>query len=116
MASHMDAPNLLLSYPVGYLESIWLVNHAAQVITDSGGLQREAFFAGVKCTTVLDFEVWPETMVDNRNLLAKPEYSSIHNAMSLSQVVNPSYLPFGDGHAAARIVDSIEGFLGGRLS
>lgn len=99
--------NIVPVEPVGYLESVYLVSHANQVVTDSGGLQREAFFAGVKCTTVLDFEVWPETMVDNRNLLAKPEMASILEAMGKPQHVDPDYRPFGDGEAARRIVEAI---------
>jgi len=117
LAAEMDVSNVLLCEPVGYLESIWLVSYAVQVITDSGGLQREAFFAAVKCTTLLDFAVWPETMVENRNVLAKPTYASITEAMSLTQRVDPAYRPFGDGRAASRIADCLESFVeaGGRL-
>lgn len=104
-------PNVLFCEPVGYLESVWLVNHARQVVTDSGGLQREAFFAGVKCTTVLPFEVWPETMAFGRNLLAKPTKESIITAMSVPQTVDPAYRPFGDGHAADAIVSAIIRYL-----
>lgn len=93
--------------PVGYLESIYLVSHASTVITDSGGLQREAFFSGVKCTTVLDFEVWPETMMGNRNVLAKPTKESIAAAARMPQSIDPSYQPFGDGAASRRIADAI---------
>ncbi len=96
--------NVLFVEPVGYLESVWLVNRAKQVVTDSGGLQREAFFAGVKCTTVLDFECWPETMVDGRNTLARPEKQSVLAAMADPQIVDPDYRPFGGGHAAESIV------------
>ncbi len=113
LASKAKYSNILLSQPVGYLESVWLVSHASQVITDSGGLQREAFFAGVKCTTVLDFEVWPETMVENRNVLAKPNAESIRLAMRATQTVDSTYQPFGDGRAAVHIADNIERFLGG---
>lgn len=104
--------NVLFVEPVGYLESIWLVGHAEQVVTDSGGLQREAFFAGVKCTTVLGFEVWPETMVANRNVLAKPDRESILGAMALPQEVDPEYKPFGDGRSAARIADAVARMIG----
>lgn len=107
--------NIIACEPVGYLESIWLVSHAKQVVTDSGGLQREAFFAGVKCTTVLDFEVWPETMVHNRNLLARPTRDSIHQAMEAAQVVDPAYQPFGDGSSASHIIDRIESHTKGQL-
>lgn len=99
--------SILFVEPVGYLESVYLVNHAKQVVTDSGGLQREAFYAGVKCTTVLDFEVWPETMVDGRNILAKPSKESILAAMGVPQVIDESYQPFGDGRAAERIANCV---------
>lgn len=98
--------NTLFVDPVGYLESIFLTDHAEQVITDSGGLQREAFFANVKCTTILDFEVWPETLVNGRNILARPERESIIAAMEIPQSIDPGYQPFGDGRASERIVDA----------
>lgn len=104
--------NVLPVEPVGYLESVWLTSNAKQVVTDSGGLQREAFFAGIKCTTVLDFEVWPETMVDNRNMLASPDPESILSAMRTPQTINLDYKPFGDGNASKHIVDAIVDILG----
>lgn len=113
LAADGKGANVLLVEPVGYLESIYLVDHAKQVITDSGGLQREAFFAGVKCTTLLDFEVWPETMVGNRNLLARPDAASILSAMESPQMIDSEYMPFGDGNAAGRIVGSIAQYLEG---
>lgn len=100
--------NILLVDPIGYLESICLVNHAEKIVTDSGGLQREAFFAGKKCVTILDFVCWPETMVDNRNNLAKPETEDIIKKLNLQQTVDKSYLPFGDGKSAEKIVAAME--------
>ena len=100
--------NLILCEPVGYLESIALVNNAKKIVTDSGGLQREAFFAGKKCVTILDFVVWPETMIKNRNELAKPIADDIIEKLSHRQVVDTSYQPFGDGHSADKIVAAIE--------
>lgn len=93
--------------PVGYLESVYLTNHAQAVVTDSGGLQREAFFAEVKCITLFDYVVWPETMVDGRNVLARPEKESILSAFAVEQSIDESYKPFGDGRASQRIVQSI---------
>ena len=90
-----------------YLESIALVNNAVKIVTDSGGLQREAFFAHKKCVTVLDFVVWPETMLDNRNQLAKPLADDILEKLNTPQVVNEGYQPFGDGHSAERIVNEL---------
>lgn len=99
---------LILTEPVGYLESIFLVNHAEKIVTDSGGLQREAFFAKKKCVTILDFVCWPETMVDNRNNLSKPEKKMILTELSKKQTVKDNYQPFGDGKAAKKIVEMLE--------
>lgn len=98
---------IIFTEPVGYLESVCFVNHAKKIVTDSGGLQREAFFAKKKCVTILDFVVWPETMVDNRNHLAKPQKEDIQNKLQLEQQIREDYLPFGDGKAADKIVDLI---------
>lgn len=103
--------NILAVEPVGYLESIYLINHAKQVITDSGGLQREAFFAGKKCITVLDFEVWPETMVCGRNMLVKPNEESIKSAIAIPQTIDEGYRPFGDGQASEKIAVIIASML-----
>ncbi|MDE6624932.1 MAG: UDP-N-acetylglucosamine 2-epimerase (non-hydrolyzing) [Lachnospiraceae bacterium] len=99
--------NLILVEPVGYLESICLVNNAEKIVTDSGGLQREAFFAEKKCVTILDFVCWPETMVANRNNLAKPETEDILNKLNLIQCVDKTYMPFGDGKSSEKIVKAI---------
>lgn len=63
--------NILLARPVGYLCSISLVNRAQKIVTDSGGLQREAFFAGKPCVTVFDYVAWPETMVNQLQPIGK---------------------------------------------
>lgn len=100
--------NVVLAEPVGYLESACLVKNAKKIITDSGGLQREAFYAGKKCVTILDFVVWPETMVDFRNELSRPIAEEIVEKLSHKQYINEDYLPFGDGHSAERIVTAME--------
>ena len=107
--------NFLLCEPVGYLDSICLVNHAKKIVTDSGGLQREAFFAGKKCVTILDFICWPETMVDNRNELAKPDAADILEKLDHIQTVDENYKPFGDGHAAQKIVSAMDDYFAGRF-
>lgn len=112
MARKYDYQNIIFVEPVGYLESIYLVNGSKQVITDSGGLQREAFFAGKKCTTVLDFEVWPETMVGDRNTLARPNKDSILSSVKTLQTIDRGYQPFGDGDASSKIADAIAKMLG----
>lgn len=100
--------NILLVEPVGYLESVCLVNNSIKIVTDSGGLQREAFFAKKKCVTILDFVCWPETMVEGRNELSKPDSVEILEKLKHEQKVNEGYEPFGDGHAASKIVYALE--------
>ncbi|MCR5302423.1 MAG: UDP-N-acetylglucosamine 2-epimerase (non-hydrolyzing) [Lachnospiraceae bacterium] len=100
--------NILLCEPVGYLESTALVRNAKSVVTDSGGLQREAFFAKKKCVTVLDFVVWPETMTGHRNELSVPVADEIIKRLNTPQVIDGDDEPFGDGNAAERIVELME--------
>ena len=100
--------SVILTEPVGYLESTCLVRHAEKIVTDSGGFQREAFFAGKKCVTVFDYEIWPETMVNHRNDLASPEANDIVKKLELEKQIDRAYTPFGDGHAAEKIVAVLE--------
>lgn len=99
--------NILLVQPVGYITSIALVRGAEKIVTDSGGLQREAFFTGKQCVTIFDYVIWPETMVDNRNQLSKPDATEILNKLAVKQTINPDYNPFGDAHAGEKIVDEL---------
>lgn len=99
--------NIILTQPVGYSDSVHLTKNAKKIVTDSGGLQCEAFYAGVQCVFVLDYVVWPETMVGNRNQLAKADHNDILEKLARTQVIDPSYQPFGDGHAAEKICEII---------
>lgn len=99
--------NIILCQPVGYLTSVALVKNAKKIITDSGGLQREAFFAEKKCVFVFDHIVWPETMVAGRNTLAVPNKMDILTKLSQKQSIDPKYKPFGDGCAADKICNEL---------
>ena len=105
--------NILLVQPVKYSDSVHLTQNAQKIVTDSGGLQCEAFFAGVQCVFVFDKVAWPETMVGNRNQLVKPSRKSILDALAKEQVIDPTYQPFGDGHSAERILDGINCWING---
>ena len=98
---------IILTQPVGYSDSVHLTKNAKKIVTDSGGLQCEAFYAGVQCVFVLDYVVWPETMVGNRNQLAKANHNDILQKLATEQIIDPTYQPFGDGHAAEKIVAKI---------
>lgn len=100
--------NVIMTQPVGYLTSISLIKHCEKVVTDSGGLQREAFFAGKQCVCILGFVAWPETMVDNRNQVSAPDRAEILSKLNAKMTINPAYTPFGDGHACERMCEIIK--------
>lgn len=95
--------NISFINPAGYLSSVALMNNAKKVVTDSGGLQREAFFAGKQCVTVFDYAWWPETLHGGMNRLVKPEKNDILDKLSLPATNDPDYKPFGDGHACEKM-------------
>lgn len=102
--------NVRFVQPVGYLESIALVSGASFIATDSGGLQREAFFAEKKCVTLMDFVVVPETMRDGRNVLSRMAKDDILASIDREQRIDSSYQPFGDGKASEKIAQAIVDF------
>lgn len=102
--------NIILCQPVGYLMSVYLTNNCEKIVTDSGGLQREAFFAGKQCVTVFDYVVWPETMVDNRNQLSKPDKKEILEKISVQQTIKENDA-FGDSKSAIKIVNIIDDYI-----
>lgn len=106
--------NTLLVEPVGYLASLSLTCRAKRIITDSGGLQREAFWAKKPCVNVIDLVAWPELIVNHYNQLVKPDKQDILDKLKTEVVFDDSYQPFGDGHSGAKIAEGISRFLEGR--
>ncbi len=102
-AKSLGLSRVKLLAPLGYLDSIALCAGAERVVTDSGGVQREAFFAGVPCVTVFDLPAWPETLAGNCNQLARPNRDEIAKKLAVTPAWNPESRPFGDGHACEKI-------------
>ena len=99
--------NIELYAPVGYLESLYLVKHAKKVVTDSGGLQREAWFFNIPCVTLLDHPLWPETFGGNMNQLCKPNKDEILSKLAITPEVTKKRNVFGDGKAVQKITNLI---------
>lgn len=99
---------IFLMEPVDYFTSLYLLIHAQKVVTDSGGLQREAFFAGKQCVTILDFDMWPETTVEGRNRICPAKAECIIESLRKEQRIDELYMPFGDGNAAEEIIAAME--------
>lgn len=101
--------NIQLIDPVGYLEMLLLTSGACQVLTDSGGLQKEAWFMEVPCVTLRSETEWVETLEGGWNVLAKLTTEDILEK-ALHTVPNPAAReaqPFGDGHASEKIVRAV---------
>jgi UDP-GlcNAc3NAcA epimerase len=76
-------------------------------VTDSGGVQKEAYFAGRPCITVRESTEWTETVDLGWNVLVGREPAAIARAMECFRPVGPRPPVFGDGHAAERVVDEL---------
>jgi len=97
--------NIKLIDPVGYLEMLLLTSGACQVLTDSGGLQKEAWFMNVPCITLRQETEWVETLSGNWNVLAQLTTEDIY-AKAMHTKVDPAaheQMPFGDGKASEKI-------------
>jgi UDP-N-acetylglucosamine 2-epimerase len=106
-----NSDNIQLMDPIGYLEFLFLLSKAKLMITDSGGVQKEAFLLKVPCVTLRDNTEWIETLNANANILVGADEKAILNGINkmLSSKINFKINPFGDGKAAKRIVDVLVG-------
>ncbi|WP_019583474.1 non-hydrolyzing UDP-N-acetylglucosamine 2-epimerase [Thioalkalivibrio sp. ALE16] len=95
--------------PVGYFEMIWLLDHCDLVMTDSGGVQKEAFFFGKACVTMRDQTEWVELVEIGANELVGADASRIEQAASrhLARPVKDDGELYGGGKAAERIVEHL---------
>lgn len=98
-------PQVLVIEPVGYLDMLQLEVNAQKILTDSGGVQKEAFFAKVPCITMRDETEWTETIELKTNVLVGADTEKILHAVE-SFTVDFSKVPpvFGQGDTAERVV------------
>lgn len=101
---------MLVLEPVGYLEMIWLLKHCSAVVSDSGGVQKEAFFFKKPCITMRDQTEWIELIENGVNVLAGADTQKIielTQAMLGKLIEDPSNL-YGGGQASQNIVHVLE--------
>jgi UDP-N-acetylglucosamine 2-epimerase (non-hydrolysing)/UDP-GlcNAc3NAcA epimerase len=100
--------------PLGYLELMALLCHARAVLTDSGGLQKEAYLARVPCITLRDRTEWTETVDHGWNLLVDLDRDAALAALAALEREPPSEHPplYGDGRAGERVVAALTLHLG----
>lgn len=105
-ASHgieLTQGSLVAHAPLAYAELIAAALSSAGIVTDSGGLQKEAFLLGVPCTTVRTETEWVETIDLGWNVLANTA-EEIAAAVTRSRPTDTDAAPYGDGHAAERVI------------
>lgn len=101
--------NVTLIEPLGYLDMLHLMTNAERIVTDSGGVQKEAYILQTPCVTLRDKTEWPETLYNNWNVLIDPSNTNkLLNAI-LEKRECEKWLPvFGDGHGAEKIAEIID--------
>ncbi len=102
---------LHLTPPLGYLELTALLCNARAVLTDSGGLQKEAYLAGVRCVTLRSTTEWVETLAAGWNTLVDLDGPAAAAALRAPLPTERRDL-YGDGHAGERVVAALRATFG----
>ena len=100
--------NVLLLEPLGYLDLTALASQARVILTDSGGLQKEAYWHGVPCVTLRPSTEWVDTVEVGANALVDDDPDRLVAAVAEARMPNERPQLYGDGHAAERIAEALD--------
>jgi UDP-GlcNAc3NAcA epimerase len=110
-------PRIQILSPLGYFEALACTREAVAVVTDSGGLQREAYWLGTPCVTVRDETEWTETVELGANIVVSPKSAALSLPRALAHQLQTSAArrtwdrdAYGAGDAAERIGDAVQTF------
>jgi UDP-N-acetylglucosamine 2-epimerase len=93
--------------PLGYLDLAALASQARVVLTDSGGLQKEAYWYGVPCVTLRPSTEWVDTVAVGANVLVDDDPAALERAVAAAAMPEKPPQLYGDGHAAERIAAAL---------
>ena len=96
-------PHVRLIEPLSYLELASLASQARVIVTDSGGLQKEAYWYGVPCVTVRPSTEWVDTVAIGANVLVDDDPTALAAAVANASLPPNRPVLYGDGHASERI-------------
>jgi UDP-GlcNAc3NAcA epimerase len=105
------AGGVVLTRPLGYVDFMALVLHSRAVLTDSGGVQKEAYLAGVRCVTMRAATEWTETVDVGWNTLVDLDPAAAVAALAAPLPAERPPL-YGDGHAGERVVEALRRMAG----
>jgi len=102
-------PNVHVTEPVGYLDMIWLEKHCRTIATDSGGVQKEAFFQRKPCVTLRDETEWVELVDSGWNQLVGSDRQKIAAELASDRNQGSDEALYGVGDAAERVCEILKG-------
>ena len=96
--------------PIGYFDFLKLINHSERILTDSGGIQKEAYILKIPCITLRENTEWVETLEDGWNVLAGTNKMEIANAIKEPEPKTAHTEIFGEGDACKKIGGILKDF------
>ncbi len=108
-------PHVLEQPPLGYLDLTALASQARVILTDSGGLQKEAYWHGVPCVTLRPSTEWVDTVEAGANVLVDDDPDRLVKAVAEARMPQERPQLYGDGQAAARIAEALYTLSGHRI-
>jgi UDP-N-acetylglucosamine 2-epimerase len=99
--------NVRLVEPLGYLDMAALASQARVIVTDSGGLQKEAYWYGVPCVTARPSTEWVDTVEAGANVLVDDDPERLAAAVAVARMPEARPQLYGDGHASEKIASAL---------
>ena len=103
----MVPENVRVVEPLGYLDMAALCSQARVIVTDSGGLQKEAYWYGVPCVTTRPSTEWVDTVEAGANVLVDDDPARLAAAVAEARMPDDRPQLYGDGTAAERVAASL---------